>query len=184
MASAADGRAGSLGDKTSAQRRGQILERIRSHRGPLSGAELAKQLRVSRQCLVQDIAILRAAGREIVATPRGYRLPEAAKDTHRAVLACRHAPERTEEELQILVDHGVKVLDVIVEHPLYGELRGSLMLESRADVQDFMKHVKATHASLLSSLTRGVHLHTVEASRPEMISRARAKLRERGFLLK
>lgn len=178
------GNGASSGDNGSAQRRRRIVATIRSHRGPLSGAELAKQLRVSRQCLVQDIAILRAAGEEIVATPRGYRLPENGKDSHRAVLACRHAPERTEEELQILVDHGVKVLDVIVEHPLYGELRGSLMLESRTDVQDFLKQVKATHAALLSSLTRGVHLHTVEASRPEMISRARAKLRQRGFLLK
>lgn len=75
-------------------------------------------------------------------------------------------------------------MDVIVEHPLYGELRGSLMVESRADVRDFLTRVKATHASLLSSLTSGVHLHTVEASRPEMISRARARLRKRGFLLK
>ncbi len=171
-------------DKAGSARRRRIIERIRSHRGPLSGAELAKQLRVSRQCLVQDIAILRAAGEEIVATPRGYRLPDMAKHTNRAVLACRHAPKRTEEELQILVDHGVKILDVIVEHPLYGELRGSLMIESRADVQDFLKQVQTTHASLLSSLTRGVHLHTVEASRPEMISRACARLRKRGFLLK
>lgn len=166
------------------QRRRRIVASIRSHRGPLSGSELAKRLRVSRQCLVQDIAILRAAGEEIVATPRGYRLPDAAGDTHRAVLACRHSPERTEEELQILVDHGVTVLDVIVEHPLYGELRGSLMIESRADVKDFLKQVKATHASMLSSLTHGVHLHTVEASRPEMISRARTQLRARGILLK
>lgn len=165
-------------------RRRRIVASMRSRRGPVSGAELAKRLRVSRQCLVQDIAILRAAGEEIVATPRGYRLPEAARDTHRAVLACRHTPERTEEELQILVDHGVKILDVIVEHPLYGELRGSLMIESRADVHDFLKQVKAVHASLLSSLTGGIHLHTVEASRPEMISRARTRLRERGFLLK
>jgi transcriptional regulator of NAD metabolism len=173
------------GERASAtRRRGRILEWMRSHNGPLSGTDLAKHLRVSRQCLVQDIAILRAAGEEIVATPRGYRLPEAANHGHRAVLACRHSPERTEEELQILVDHGVRILDVIVEHPLYGELRGSLMIESRADVQDFLKQVKATHASLLSSLTGGVHLHTVEASRPEMISRARAQLRERGFLLK
>lgn len=168
----------------SEKRRHRIVESIRAHNGPLSGAELAKRLRVSRQCLVQDIAILRAAGAEIVATPRGYRLPDSASETHRAVLACRHSPERTEEELQILVDHGVKVLDVIVEHPLYGELRGSLAIESRADVQDFLQRVKATHASLLSSLTHGVHLHTVEASRPEMISRARAQLRERGILLK
>ena len=83
-----------------------------------------------------------------------------------------------------MVDHGVKVLDVIVEHPLYGELRGSLMIESRADLQDFLKHVRSSHASLLSSLTGGVHLHTIEASRPEMISRAKAQLRARDFLLK
>lgn len=165
-------------------RRQRILEWMRSHGAPIPGGEMAKRLRVSRQCLVQDIAILRAAGEEIVATPRGYRLPEVVNHTHRAVLACRHAPERTEEELQILVDHGVKILDVIVEHPLYGELRGSLMIESRADVQDFLQRVKATHASLLSSLTEGVHLHTVEASRPEMISRASEQLRQKGFLLK
>lgn len=169
---------------SSEQRRRSVLESIRTSGGLISGAELAKHLRVSRQCLVQDIAILRAAGEEIVATPRGYRLPEATAHAHRAVLACRHSPERTEEELQILVDHGVRILDVIVEHPLYGELRGSLMLESRADVRDFLTRVKKRHASLLSSLTHGIHLHTVEASRPEMISRARSRLRERGFLLK
>ena len=103
---------------------------------------------------------------------------------HRAILACRHAPERTEEELNILVDHGVKVVDVIVEHAVYGELRGSLMLESRADVQDFLAQVRSSHASYLSSLTGGVHLHTVEASRSELILRAKAQLRARGFLLK
>jgi transcriptional regulator of NAD metabolism len=99
-------------------------------------------------------------------------------------LASRHEPERTEEELQILVDYGVKVLDVIVEHPVYGELSGSLMIESRADVQDFLAQVRTSRAALLSSLTGGVHLHTVEASRPEMISQAKTRLRARGFLLK
>jgi uncharacterized protein len=166
------------------RRRRMIVAWMRTHGGPIRGGELAKHFRVSRQSLVQDVAILRAGGEDIVATPRGYRLPERAERGHRAILACRHAPERTEEELQILVDHGVKVLDVIVEHPLYGELRGSLMIESRADLQDFLEHVSASHALLLSSLTGGVHLHTVEASRPEMISRAKARLRARGFLLK
>jgi len=166
------------------RRRRRIVAWMRTHGGPIRGGELAKHFRVSRQSLVQDVAILRAGGEDIVATPRGYRLPEGVKREHRAILACRHAPERTEEELQILVDHGVKILDVIVEHPLYGELRGSLMIESRADLQDFLEHVSASHASLLSSLTGGVHLHTIEASRPEMISRAKARLRARGFLLK
>lgn len=166
------------------QRRRGILAWMRSHDDPIRGGELAKRFRVSRQCLVQDVAILRASGEQIEATPRGYYLPAGARRGHRAILACRHAPERTEEELYILVDHGVKVLDVIVEHPVYGELRGSLMLESRADVQDFLAQVSSSRATLLSSLTGGVHLHTIEASRPELISRAKAKLRVRGFLLK
>ena len=164
------------------KRRRRIVAWVRHQEAPIRGGELARRLHVSRQCLVQDIAILRAGGEQIIATPRGYRLPDSSPHPHRAVLACRHAPERTQEELQILVDHGVKILDVIVEHPFYGELRGSLMLESRADVQDFLVQVHASRAMLLSSLTGGVHLHTVEASRPEMILRAKARLRARGFL--
>jgi transcriptional regulator of NAD metabolism len=166
------------------QRRRGILAWMQSHQEPVCGGELAKRFRVSRQCLVQDVAILRASGEKIEATPRGYHLPAGSRRGHRELLASRHTPERTQEELQILVDHGVKILDVIVEHPVYGELRGSLMLESRADVQDFLARVHSSHAALLSSLTRGVHLHTVEASRPELIARAKAQLRARGFLLK
>jgi transcriptional regulator of NAD metabolism len=139
---------------------------------------------VSRQCLVQDVAILRAAGVEILSTPQGYRLPQEKSSAYRATLACRHTPEQTEEELNILVDHGVRVLDVVVEHALYGELRGSLMIESRADVQDFLRRWRQTGANLLSSLTRGVHLHTVEASRPKNIAQAKARLHEAGILLK
>ena len=165
-------------------RRQRMLAWMHTHAEPIQGGELAKRFHVSRQCVVQDVAILRAGGERVLATPRGYRLPEESRRAHREILACRHAPERTGEELEILVDHGVKVLDVIVEHPLYGELRGSLAIESRTDAHDFMKRVRTTHAALLSELTDGVHLHTVEASKPEMIARAKAKLRARGFLLK
>lgn len=165
-------------------RRKQIVAWMRSHGDPVRGGELARHFQVSRQCLVQDMAILRASGEQIVATPRGYQIPTANRQVHRAVIACKHPPERTEEELQTLVDHGVKILDVIVEHPIYGELRGSLMLESRADVREFLNHVEASNATLLSSLTGGVHLHTLEASRTDAISRARADLRSRGILLK
>jgi uncharacterized protein len=170
--------------RDSTRRRRQIVGWLRGRGGPVPGGEIAKHLGVSRQCVVQDVAILRASGEQILATPTGYRLPAESNQGHRAILACKHAPERTEEELQILLDHGVRILDVIVEHPIYGELRGSLMLESRADLQDFLAHVRRSHATLLSSLTDGVHLHTVEASRPEMIARAKAQLGARGFLLK
>ncbi|HYT07415.1 MAG TPA: transcription repressor NadR [Rugosimonospora sp.] len=168
-----------------ATRRRRIVQWMRGRNGPVPGTELARHFRVSRQCLVQDIAILRAESNDILSTPQGYRLPaKQVLNGHRAVIACQHGPERTEEELQVFVDNGVRVLDVLVEHALYGEMRGSLMIESRADVQDFLRRWRSTKASLLSSLTRGVHLHTVEASKPEMIARARAELQSRGILLK
>ncbi len=167
-----------------ADRRRKVMECLRAKKRPVAGSELARQFRVSRQCLVQDVAILRAGGEEILSTPRGYRLPSPQAAAQRAIIACRHGPERTKEELNILVDHGVKVIDVLVEHPLYGELCGGLMIESRADVADFVRRWRTTRANLLSTLTGGVHLHTVEASRPEMIARAKAELQARGILLK
>jgi hypothetical protein len=170
-----------------ADRRHKLWERIQNHKGVIAGSELARQFGISRQSLVQDVAILRASGKEILSTPQGYRLATASTalpKVHRAVLASQHAPERTEEELHILVDNGVKVIDVIVEHPLYGELRGALMLSSRADVADFMKRWRGTKTTLLSSLTRGVHLHTVEAAKQESIERAKAELHARGLLLR
>jgi len=171
-------------DQAGAKRRRRLMEWMRTQSKPVPGSALARHFRVSRQCLVQDVAILRAAGEEILSAPQGYRLPGSQISEHRAILACKHSPERTEEELQILVDHGVRVLDVVVEHPLYGELRGALMIESRADIQDFLAKWRREKATLLSSLTHGVHLHTVEAHKPEMIARAKAQLQARGILLK
>jgi transcriptional regulator of NAD metabolism len=166
------------------RRRREILAWMRERDAPAQGSALARRFHVSRQCVVQDIAVLRAGGEEILATPRGYRLPRQSAEAFRSVIVCRHNPEETREELEILVDHGVKILDVVVEHPIYGELRGSLMIESRADVQEFIARVQAKKATLLSSLTDGVHLHTLEASREALIARAKAKLKSRGFLLK
>jgi uncharacterized protein len=165
-------------------RRRKLLDCLRARDFAVAGNELARELHVSRQCLVQDVAILRARGQEILSTPQGYRLLRAQPATHRAIIACCHTADRTEEELNILVDNGVKVMDVVVEHPLYGELRGGLMIESRADVEEFLRRWNKTQATLLSSLTDGVHLHTVEASKPQMIARAKEQLDARGILLK
>lgn len=165
-------------------RRQRILEMLRGAERPITGTELAGRLGVSRQVIVQDMALLRARGEEIIATPQGYIVPSTSgRPAHTAVLACRHDPSETEEELTLLVDHGVKVVDVIVEHPIYGELRGHLMLESRSDVKSFMALLADTDASLLSSLTKGVHLHTVQASRRSALDQALEALRARGLLV-
>ncbi|MHB9091139.1 MAG: 3H domain-containing protein [Chloroflexota bacterium] len=166
------------------ERRRQIQDLLRESDQPITGHELATRMGVSRQVIVQDIALLRAQGEDLVATPQGYLLAQRfSPAAHRAVLAVRHGRESTEDELLTMIDHGLIVVDVVVEHPIYGELRGLLRLESREDVYRFTARLRESDASLLSALTKGVHLHTVEASRPEVIGRARAALRAKGYLL-
>lgn len=167
------------------ERRRQIVGLLKGSDRPITGGELAARLKVSRQVIVQDVAVLRAKGEGIIATPQGYMLLSGgtARPAYAAVLACQHSLEQAEEELTILVDHGVKVVDVAVEHPIYGELRGLLMLESRRDVKDFLTRLAETDAALLSSLTKGVHLHTVECSRDTALRRAIEALKAKGFLL-
>lgn len=150
----------------------------------MRGTELASELGVSRQIIVQDIAVLRARGLPIVATPRGYVLDRSERPGGiRATLAVRHGPEATAAELHGLVEAGVKVLDVIVEHPLYGELRGRLDLGTPAEVEEWLRVREALGARLLSSLTDGVHLHTVEAPDYRALARARQVIERLGIAL-
>lgn len=165
------------------ERRQQILKLLRQAAHPLTGAELSTRLQVSRQVIVQDMAVLRAAGEEILASPQGYYFYQRNSETYRAVVAVCHPPEQTEVELMALVDVGVEIVDVIIDHPLYGEQRGMLHLASREDVRQFIGRWTATGARLLSELTGGPHLHTLEARRSEQLDQARTVLRERGYLL-
>jgi hypothetical protein len=165
------------------ERRSEIMKLLRRRQPPITGTELARQFDVSRQVIVQDIAVLRAAGEEILASPQGYYLRRHQPGLTRAVVAVCHTPEQTEDELTALVDVGVEIVDVIVEHSIYGEQRGMLHIASREDVRLFMQQLRATGARLLSELTNGLHLHTLEARRPEQLERARQVLRERGYLV-
>jgi hypothetical protein len=168
----------------SAERRRRIVALLGEAPRPLTGTELAQRLNVTRQVVVQDIAVLRASGAAILATPQGYLLASRLRSAaHRIVVACRHTREQVEDELLAMVDCRVTVVDVIVEHPLYGELRAPLWLRTPADVADFVRQLNQAGASLLSSLTGGVHLHTLEAGEPAALAAARAALAARGYLL-
>ncbi|GAW92222.1 transcription repressor NadR [Calderihabitans maritimus] len=165
-------------------RRKNILELLKQSSEPITGSELAQRFSVSRQVIVQDIAILRAAGQTIIATPQGYLIPDVfAQNKLTRTFACRHTEDKLERELQIMVDCGGKVLDVIVEHPLYGELKGMLMLDSRSDIEEFLYNFRQSKARLLSALTYGIHLHTVEAPSVEVFERIEEALAEEGILL-
>lgn len=166
------------------ERRSIILKLLKEGSEPLTGSDLAKQTEVSRQVIVQDISLLKAKNHPIIATSQGYIfLKENQNDTKVRVIACKHREKETEEELTIIVDHGVIVKNVIVEHPIYGELTASLRLRSRRDVQQFIKKLKETNASLLSALTEGVHLHTLEGTTEQQLDDVSHSLNQAGYLL-
>lgn len=165
-----------------ASRRQAILDRLRTADRPVSASALAAGLNVSRQIIVGDIALLRAGGAEISATPRGYVLPRATDGITRTI-ACRHTLAQTGQELDILVDNGCTVLDVIVEHPVYGQLTGQLQISSRYDVEQFLARIRDNDAAPLSMLTGGLHLHTLCCPNEDAYTRACAALKAAGLLL-
>ena len=114
------------------ERREEILQRITNSKTPVSGAALAKSCEVSRQVIVQDIALIRAAGYDVIATNRGYICSSPVRETR--VFEVNHTDEQMQDELNTIVDFGGVVLDVIVRHEVYGELRAELNISSRNKV--------------------------------------------------
>lgn len=170
-----------LGD----ERRELILDWLQTSNEPITGSELAAKTNVSRQVIVGDITLLKAKNEPIIATSQGYIYLRQAtsKKVFQRTVACYHAPERAEEELNILVDHGVIVKDVKIEHPIYGDLTASIMVSNRKEVKQFMEKVRSTNASFLSELTDGIHLHTIVANSEEEIDEAEKALKLAGILI-
>ena len=164
------------------QRRDKIKELLASSPTPLSGSHLANLLNVSRQVIVTDIAILRAAGEDVESTPQGYRL--AGEKMCERVFKVHHEPDQSEMELYLFVDCGATVKDVFVSHRAYGTLRAELNIRSRMDVASFMESIRSGKSSLLSNVTDGYHYHTVLAPSEEILDIIEDKLWEAGFLAK
>jgi len=163
-------------------RRKTIVEYLSRSETPVSATVLAGLCSVSRQVIVGDIALLRAAGEDITATPRGYVLAKAEVGLRRTV-ACLHTEAQTEEELNIFVDNGCFVEDVVVEHHIYGEITGQLQLASRYDVSQFIARLQEKTGAALSSLTNGIHLHTLRCPDEAAFQRTCDALKQAGMLL-
>ena len=164
------------------ERRQELLRALRMAGEPILGSDLARQFGVSRQVLVQDMAILRAAGSDVIATPRGYLLRNPEPAAHRDVLRLQHDRAALAEEMTILVDLGIRILDDVVDHPVFGALRTDLYVSSRQDVQELIERLEATTSLPLQELTGGRHSHTVESTRPDLLVKAREELKRRGYL--
>ena len=167
----------------STARREAIYEQIQSSEKPLSATVLARLFQVSRQIIVGDVALLRASGKNIMATPRGY-ICEGEQSGIVRTIAVVHTPEQLEDEILTVVDLGGSMIDVIVDHPLYGELVGSLHIASRYDAKQFFEKLERNKAVPLSRLTQGLHLHTISCKDEDCLQRILQALDDKGYLWK
>lgn len=167
------------------ERRSALVEALQTASAPLSGSALAERFGVSRQVIVQDVALLRSQGRAVLSTNRGYVLapaaPAAPGRPARLFKTC-HTVEQTADELTCVVDLGGRVEDVQVNHRAYGRLTAPLGIASRRDVAAFIRDIESGKSSPLMTVTSGYHFHTVSADSTEILDEIGAALSARGYL--
>ena len=165
-------------------RREQLVQLLKQASAPVSGTDLAKRLGVSRQVIVQDIALLRAVNKNILSTNKGYILyaPETSIGRVKRNYAVSHTKEEIRDELYTIVDCGGKVLDVVVEHDIYGQITADLILCNRLDVDEFVERIENSKSRPLKVLTDGEHWHTVEADSERMLDKIEEELKKKGYL--
>lgn len=162
------------------QRRKKIIALLKESKEPLSGTALGKETGVSRQVVVQDMALLRTEGYDIVATPRGYLLNSSNQVTR--VFKTYHTSEQSEAELTAIVDLGGCIEDVMVNHRAYGKMSASLNIRNRRDVQQLMHQMATGKSTPLMNVTAGYHFHRVTADREEILDEIEAQLKSMGML--
>ena len=167
---------------TGAERRKKILMMIKESASPLSGSALGAATGVSRQIVVQDIALLRTEGHNILATARGYILDTSQKNSCSRLFKVCHDESRTEEELNAIVDLGGCVEDVMVNHKVYGKVSAPLKIKNRREVQLFLKDLQSGKSSPLSNVTSGYHFHHISAESQEILDEIEETLRQKNFL--
>lgn len=164
-------------------RRKEIEKCLNNSTKPISATTLAKKFGVSRQIIVGDIALLRASDMNILSTNRGYILASHSNKKVMRVIRVSHNEDETEEELNIIVDFGGKILDVFVIHEVYGEIRAKLGISNRGHVQNFVENLDGYVNKPLSKLTDNIHYHTIEAESESDLDLIEKKLIERGFIV-
>ena len=121
---------------TTAERRAAILQQLAHAGAPLAARTLATHYGVSRQVIVQDLAVIRASHPGIISTARGYVLeqPDQPAGCTRE-FKVRHTPDRTGQELNLIVDCGGRVKNISISHRVYGRITAEMDIRSRQDVR-------------------------------------------------
>lgn len=163
------------------ERRNKILKYISESAEPVSATLLAGECGVSRQAVVQDIALLRALGHNIISTHRGYVMEKMSR--HVRIFKVRHSDEELVAELYGIVDLGGMVEDVFINHKAYGRVQAPLNINSRRKADELMEMIRSGKSSPLKNITSDYHYHTVTADSEGILDEIGEKLKELGFLI-
>lgn len=166
------------------ERRERIIEILMNTRTPVSGTELAKALGVSRQIIVQDIALLRARNREIISTNKGYLLFNSlGNDGTQTVIMVKHNSDEVYDEFATIVELGGRILDVSVDHDYYGQIQIDLVINDLNDAMEFVQKMKESTSQPLKCLTGDIHYHTIAAPSEKVLQLIRNELKQKGYLM-
>ena len=150
---------------------------------PISASGFASEFSVTRQIIVADIALLRASGHPIRAEHKGYVLEKNENHAILKRIVVKHGKNEVQDELYTIVDNGGKIINVIVQHSVYGKIVAELNLSSRYDIDRFIKHIQETDAKPLLLLTEGLHIHTIAVKDEEVFQRILKQLNDLHILV-
>ena len=151
------------------ERRNQIVDILKHSSSPVPGTQLAQILDVSRQVIVQDIALIRAKNIDVFSTN---------------ILKVKHEDDEVEAELGAIVDMGGWIRDVFVYHKVYGVIRAEMNIHSRRDIKNYLEEIASGKSSLLKNVTSGYHYHTIVADDEQTLDLIQEELGKLGFLAK
>ena len=186
-------------------RREALLLLLKNGDEPLTGGILAQQLGVSRQIIVQDIALLRETGASIVGTSQGYVLESDSRKVTRSVevkaearndrceasndsglceqtFKVHHDPAQTRDELETIISAGGRVINVSISHRAYGFLSAPLAIETEEDISRFINEIESGKSAPLSTATSGYHYHLIAADDEEALETIGRALADKGYL--
>ncbi len=167
---------------TGSERREAIIKKLRSAEKAIPAKTLAEKYEVSRQVIVQDVALLRVAGYDVISTNRGYILQEKGKKLYR-LMKVSHREDQLEDELNTIVDLGGTVKNVIVNHRVYGRMEAELQISSRRDVKEFLNDIESGKSTPLMKITSNYHFHEIQADSEEILKEIEEALKQKGYLL-
>ena len=165
-----------------AERRGEILKILHNADAPVAARELAGKFGVSRQVIVQDLAVIRASMPGILSTTKGYVLQQDSSCSRE--FKVRHSQDKAAEELNLIVDCGGHVKNISISHRVYGRVSAEMDIRSRQDVSEFVQALQNSRSTVLSNATSGYHYHTVRAERVEILDMIQEELQKKGLLAK